>query len=212
MYKVAETYIRYDMEYSDVNRAKLYEIYLSLLSEFPADSAIGESDYKISIEFEKGSLKSRVVIWTSSIILAISSYGSFRTGIISMYNDSRAFSDKLITLAEKSQPLEADILRSERRTGIVGRVEELYRRVDLLEKQTKELSIIQIEEELGGIKQEIANIQAILNEPDREEFLADLGEKYTEKLPVPDEKRVNYLISRYGLKSDERIDFIDDEK
>ena len=103
-----------------------------------------------------------------------------------------------------------NIIRTERRTGLTGRIQDVYNRVDKLERNINNLSNNQVQSQLQQIKQEISNLIVVLPNQDGQEFLNDLGINYNQNLPNPNNQRTTYLINRYGLKPDEEIDFINE--
>jgi hypothetical protein len=211
--KVGETYLKFDYEYSKANQVRIKEAYLNQVDQSSRQLFKNREIFKISIEYEKGSLKTRVVIWgtITTLYLGIANYGSFRAGLRELINDARWFSENVIERIDDGPNINhSDIIRTERRKALPGRIQELYNRIDRLERNLNNLSNNQTQTELQRIKQEVSNLVTVLPNQDAQEFLNDLGQDYSQNLPSPDDRRTTYLMNRYGLISDEEIEFINE--
>lgn len=209
--KVGETYLKFKFEYNKSNQVLIKEAYLSQVDPLSREILKNRELFKISIEFDKGSLKTRIAIWgtITTLYLGIANYGSFRAGLREMMNDAHWFSENVIEQIDNGPSIDKnDIIRYENRKALPGRIQELYDRIDRLERNLNNFSNNQVQAELQSIKQEISNLVAVLPNQDAQEFLNDLGQDYNQGLPNPDNRRTKYLINRYGLKPDEGIDFI----
>lgn len=211
LYKIGETYIKFDFEYSEKNKSIIKDAYLTQIGVISEGYFNKNQTYKISIEFDKGSLKTRVVVWGTAIFMGISNYGSFRTGIREIINDVRQFSEVVINKIDDGPHItEKNIIRTEKRTGLPGRLQELYNRIDIYERSINNLSNVEQQAELYAIKTEIASLVESLSEHDKQAFLDDLANVYSRNLPAPNHRRAAYLINRYGLKPDEEIEFLEE--
>jgi len=209
--KVGETYLKFDFEYNKSNQERIKEAYLIQVAHLEREILKNRELLKISIEYDKGSLKTRIVIWGTAIYLGIANYGSFRAGVREIINDVHWFSANVIERIDDGPTInENDIIRTEKRTGLPGRIQEVYNRIDRLERKLNNLSNTQIQVELQLIKQEVSNLVAVPPNQAGQEFLNELEQNYSQNLPNPDERRTTYLINRYGLKSDEDIEFINE--
>src|SRR5690606_31644862 len=111
----------------EINKSKIKEAYLSQIGLSSRQYLKNEQLYKISIEFEKGSLKTRIVVWSTAIYMGIANYGSFRAGIREIINDIKHFSEVVIDRIDDDPNIsQNDIIRTEKRLGIIGRIQELY--------------------------------------------------------------------------------------
>lgn len=207
--KFGETYLKFDFEYSESSQELIRKAYLRHIPPLSFRIRDNIQPLKISIEFDKGSLKTRIVVWGTVIYLGIANYGSFRAGVREIINDVRCFSDFVIERIDDGPNINPNnIIRTEKRTGLTGRIQELYYRIDRIERNLHNLPNNQVQSELQQIKQEISNLVAVLLYQDGQEFLNDLEDKYTQNLPDPDEKRTKYLYNRYVLKPEDQIEFI----
>lgn len=211
LYKIGETYIKFDFEYSESNKSKIKEAYLSQIGLTSREYLKNEQVYKISIEFEKGSLKTRIVIWSSAIYMGIANYGSFRAGVREIISDVRQFSEVVINRIDDDPNIDQnDIIRTEKRKGLPGRLQELYIRIDTYERNINNLSNAEQQAELTAIKSEIASLIELLSEQDKHAFLSELNNNYSQNLPLPNQRRTDYLINRYALKPEGNIEFIEE--
>ena len=135
LYKIGETYIKFDFEYSESNKSKIKEAFLAQIRLSAREYLKGEQVYKISIEFEEGSLKSRIIVWGTVVYMGIGNYGSFRAGVRQIITDVRQFSEVVINNMDNDPNIAAnDIIRTEKRLGFPGRLQELYSRIDAYER------------------------------------------------------------------------------
>ena len=209
--KIGETYLKFNFEYNKSNQDRVKQAYLTQVAEFEREILKSREYFKISIEYDEGSLKTRIVLWGTTIYLGIANYGSFRAGVRETINDIRWFSDNVIENIDNGPTINYnDIVRTEKRTGLTGRIQELYSKIDRLERNINNLSNIQVQNELQIIKQEVSNLIAVLPNQEGQEFLNELEQNYRENLPNPNDKRTTYLINRYGLKPDEEIEFLNE--
>ena len=206
-YIIGETYIKFDFVYNDDSINTIKNAYLSQVGKLPSESFKYSNEIKISIEFDEGSTKAKIVAWGMIIYLGIGNYGSFRTGIEHIVSDARQVSEFVVSHLKNDQRIsDNNIVRYERRTGIPGRINAVYRRIDYLEKNLTNLSQNEVQNKIASIKQEISNITYILDPIELELFINELEAVYSNDLPEPDERRTNYLINRYGLKPNDHIE------
>ncbi len=92
------------------------------------------SDVKIEIEFEEGSLKAKITIMGTLFLLiqGVANYPDFRTGISLLYNDSKRLAEYIVSETQfLSGSKHQDVIRLEARTGVVG---SLYKVILQLEQ------------------------------------------------------------------------------
>lgn len=211
LYNLGETYIKFDFEYSDLSKSRIKNAYLEqvglLLPEFPN----AKERLKVSIKCDNGSTKTRIIIWGTAVSLyvGIGNYGDFRSGIREIISDVKSFSTYVIDHIVGDPNINRNnIINTQRRTGMPGRINQLYEDVDRLEQNINDLSSSQIKAELQEIKREISNISVVLSQQDRISFLQSFDSNYTHNLPQPDDRKTTYLLNRYALKPEDGIDFI----
>jgi len=147
--KIGETYIKFDFEYNKSNQDIVKEAYLTQVDQVSREILKDREFFKISIEYEQGSLKTRIVVWGTAIYLGVANYGSYRAGVREVINDVVSFSNVVIERIDEGPNInQNDIIRTERRTGLTGRIQELYNRIDRLERNINNLSNNQVQSEL----------------------------------------------------------------
>lgn len=209
--KIGETYLKFDFEFNVENKERIKQAYLTQISERRSDILKNREYFKIAIEYEQGSLKTRIIVYGTAIYLGVANYGSFRTGVREILNDVRWFSENIIEHIDDGPNInQNDIIRTERRTGLTGRIAELYNRIDRFERNVNNMSNVDIQNELNQIKQEVSNLSTVLPNQDEQVFLEELNDDYTNNLPNPNPRRVNYLSNRYGLKPDDIVELIEE--
>lgn len=211
--KIGETYLKFDLEYNEANIQLIKE-----MIEYQIYDIIKKKDYKnefikFSIEFDEGSLITRVKLWGSvlfTLYIGVGQYGSFRSGVREAVKDIRNFSTTLTEQLEQNPNINSPhILRIEKRTGISGIIKKIYNRIEYIQQNANNLSPNQVNEELNDIKQEISNILEILDFQEQQQFLNEIPDEISGNLPAPDNKKVNFYINKYVLKPEDEIEFID---
>ncbi len=211
LYILGETYIKFDFEYSDISKSLIKKAYLEQVGLKSHEFIKAKELIKISIEYDKGSTKTRIIFWGTvvNIYLGIGNYGDFKSGVREIVNDVKSFSSYVIDHIEADPHISPNnILNTQRRTGMPGRINELYKRIEILEQNINDLSNNQIQAELQEIKKEIANISEVLSPQEQIPFLQSIGNNYKQNLPQPDKRKTTYLYNRYVLKPDEDIEII----
>ncbi|RYE13411.1 MAG: hypothetical protein EOP45_21240, partial [Sphingobacteriaceae bacterium] len=139
---------------------------------------IYESSITCIVNIEEGSIKGKVTFYGSFLFLfynAIGSYGDFRSGLSQLKEDVTDVSEFVINRTTSNNSIVASSLeRTERRTGLVGRLLRTLDRIDSLQNQLHGLSNDQIEEELARLRQDLANIIELLPQNERTAILSAL--------------------------------------
>ena len=208
--KVGETYLKFDFEYNDENKERVRQAYLNQVNVLSREVLKNRELFKIAIEYDKGSLKTRIIVFGTALYLGVANYGSFRAGVREIINDVRWFSENVIERIDDGPNInQNDIIRTEKRTGLTGRIQELYDRIERFERNVNNMSQNELQNEINRIKQEVANLVAVLPNQDGQAFLAELDNNFSQNLPNPSPRRVSYLTNRYGLKPEDEIEFIE---
>jgi hypothetical protein len=199
-YKVAETYIKLDIIYSDVNNAKLYEI-LSLAVQKQLIDFRYNKEIIYEIEFEKGSTKARIAFFAALNTLIF--YGELRESLATAYNDVKWLSERVIESAKQEDNfIDDNILRTEKRTGLTGRLKRTLDRINYLQNNINNLGNNQIQVELNKLYQDLSNIIHLLELAERATFLNALPNEVRNNLPQPNED-INHLYNLYALKPED---------
>jgi hypothetical protein len=123
---LAEAYTHLAIELFD-DKVALEKLRRELLTFFQERASfIFENDVQIAIEFEEGSLKTRVIAYGSAaaiILGAVSQYGSFRDSVTQLANDAVGLAHAAnIEVVFRTKTRYCDRLRVEKRKGVFGRV------------------------------------------------------------------------------------------
>ena len=131
---LCEAYTKLDIDIFHDKR-KLAQLEKELIGFFTerAKFYIG-NDVEIRIEFEKGSLITKLkVVGSAALIVAsaIAEYGSFREGISQMTKDAATLAHSAnLEVTFRTRAAHCDRISAERRKGIFGRVDDLILRLD----------------------------------------------------------------------------------
>ena len=210
-YKLAETYIKFDFEYTEKNIEFIRNAYVEYVRKSDKLDSIGLENLIISIEFEEGSLKTKILRWGTigMLYMGVANYGSFRSGLREIIKDVKWISEVTVNRIQDSPQIENHhVIRFERRLGIPGRLNEIYKRIDDLERNRNNYSNNDVNNILNDIKQDIADINAILDMQTAQQFLNDLPNEYSHNLPEPDPLNVIFLYNKYALKPKDEDDVI----
>ncbi|MCG6190009.1 hypothetical protein [Maribellus maritimus] len=211
--KLGETYLKFDFEYNESNILLIKEIILTNFSELTQLKSLKRDDLKISIEFDEGSLKTRIKFWGAliTIYIGIGQYGSFRAGLREIEKDMRTLSENIIERIDHNPNINSEnIIRTEKRTGLTGKLKRILNRLEYLYGNTHDLSPNQWQEEIFNLKQEISNILTLLEAQEQEQFLNEIPNELRENLPQPENRKVNFYMSKYAIKPEDIVEFIDE--
>lgn len=208
-YKISETYIKFDLDYSESNKELIRQAFLRYVEN---NIEFKNSDFRklrISIEFEKGSLKTKIITWGTVFYMGIANYGSFRAGLREIVNDVKGVSEVTVEQIKHDPNIDDNnIIRFEKRLGIPGRLNDLYRRVDSLQRNAPNYSQNELQQRLLDLKQDIADIAIILDFATRQEFIRELPVNISQNLPEPSPQSVNQLYNRYALKPNDENEYV----
>jgi len=208
-YKISETYIKFDLSFSESNKELIRQAFLRYVEtniEFK-DSEFGK--LRISIEFDKGSLKTKIIAWGTVVYLGIANYGSFRAGLREILHDAKSLSELTVNQLKNDPNInDNDFIRFEKRLGIPGRLNDLYKRIDSLQRNANHYSPNELQERLAEVKQDIADIIVILDFATRQQFINELPVNISQNLPEPSPQDVNQWYNRYALKPNDENDYI----
>ncbi|MBB4128796.1 hypothetical protein GGR77_004127 [Xanthomonas translucens] len=130
---LAEAYTHLDIELFE-DKERLQQLRRELTTFFKERASfLFETDVDIVVEFEEGSLKTRIIaIGSAAAVIAgtVSAYPSFKEGVTHIANDAAAIAQSAnIEVIFRTRTPYCDRLRVEKRKGVFGRVQALL--VDL---------------------------------------------------------------------------------
>lgn len=126
---LAEAYTHLDIEIFE-DKERLEKLKIELISFFKERASfIFETDVEILVEFEEGSLKTKIIaIGSVATVIAgvVCNYASFKDGIKQLANDAAAIAQSAnIEVIFRTKTPYCDRLRIEKRKGIFGKVQSL---------------------------------------------------------------------------------------
>ncbi|WP_298441612.1 hypothetical protein [uncultured Ferrimonas sp.] len=163
----------------------------------------------INIEFEEGSIKARVtVIGTLMLLLqGISSYKDFREGLQLLYSDAKWLSDAIISESlYQTKAKHHDVIRVEARTGIIGSVHKVINQLERIKSGAKGAMLASdIVEKIDDVQAELSKLMDNICDLGDRHLIAKECEHLIEKLPeipVPPKDKINssHAINEYRRK------------
>lgn len=202
-YKISETYIKLKLDYDSDKKQSIRRTLKQV-----AEKQIVDFKYKdglvVVIEIEKGSLKTKVVIYGTIIIQGIANYGSIRQGINQIYDDVKMVSERVIEIARQDDnDIDNNVIRTEKRTGLIGRLKRTLDRIDYLQTNLNNIGNNQVQEELNSLRQDLANIIELLSQEERQAILNSLPPGIGNNLPQPEDKGMKHIYNLYALKPED---------
>lgn len=163
----------------------------------------------INIEFEDGSIKARVtVIGTLMLLLqGISSYKDFREGLQLLYTDAKWLSDAIITESlYQTKAKHHDIIRVEARTGIIGSVHKVLNQLERIKSGAKGTMLASdLVEKINDVQGELSKLMDNICDLDDRNLVATECKYLVQELPeIPvspkDKTNSNHAINEYRRK------------
>ena len=136
------------------------------------------------VEVYPGSTKVKIAIIATSIYMGIANYGDFIGGVETIIDHVKWFErDILNVILEERIIVEDEITNRQFRTGVPGRISRLMRRIEKLDRNTPNLSNIQIQDEVRYINRKLEEILTDLDEQDRQLLVDNISDDYKQQLP-----------------------------
>ena len=177
--KLAETYFHFKTEVSPQKLQAIEEYLFEYANSLSKDLFKGNTFINVSIE--EGSLKGWVTV-AGIMYGVVVGYGSFRSGIDHIVKDAKHFSENTIShLTKKEGISQTEIIRTERRLGIPGKIQRVFKKIDKIKIINKGDKVILNIEEV--IKHDLKRIfEQIAKQKDRDLLFSNLPEMYRESL------------------------------
>ena len=202
-YKIAETYIKLNLDFKSERKETIGRI-LRLIAERQIREFKYKEGIEIELEIEKGSVKMKILIYGTVFKSLISEYGSIRQGLTQVCNDVQWVSESIIGIVKReNKDIDRIILRTEKRTGLVGRLKRITDRIEKLQIDLNNKSNKLLKAELSQLKQDLANILELLDEPERYEINKSLSVEILKDMPKPDSEGMKHIYSMYAIKPEE---------
>lgn len=199
--KIAETYIKLDLEFNEFRNRELQIILIRAVEKSIKDFKYNET-IVYDIDFDQGSTKAKIAFF--AFLNGMIFYADLKDSVNTIYKDVKWLSEEVIKNARQdSNLIDNNILRTERRTGIIGRLKTVLTRIDYLQSNLNNLGNNQIQRELNQQHQEVANLIQLLDNIEQQTFIQSLPREVRNNLPPPDQNDVQHLMRLYAIKPDE---------
>ena len=201
MTKLAETYLHLDIRLAEPDILEL-QAYLQQRAATFSEGLFGQVP-EFAVYVKDGTIRTWLVV-AGALCVGIGQYGSFRSGVDYAVKDARTFSERVLQDVKNSGVSEAEIRRFERRLGVPGKIERLFRRLDRLKARGRDLSKADFEQEVQSISHGLQSIFRVVDDKrDRALILNNLPmeirSKLPERLPKPDPHQMPVV----GLRPEE---------
>lgn len=199
--KIAETYIKLDLEFNEGRNSELEIILRKAVIQSISDFKYNET-LVYDIDFDKGSTKAKVVFF--AFLNGMIFYADLKESINTIYNDVKWLSEQVINNArQESDLIDNNIIRTERRTGIIGRLNTVLKKIEFLQTNLNNIGNNQTQIELNGLYQEVASLIQLLDNIEQQTFIQALPQGIRNNLPAPNQNEVQHYERLYAIKPDE---------
>lgn len=164
-----------DLSFSELNKGET-ELYLSNIVSSQANLLFKQST-EIHVSLSDGSIRAIILI-SGSLYAAICGYGSFRSGIDYLINDTRLLKEFTKSTLIKNGLHESDIIDISRVKGVPDKIRLVLLSVERLENKQQNLSPEEYKKELNKILASVNNIIRLMNKDDAQLLLSQLSDDY----------------------------------
>lgn len=199
--KIAETYLKLDISFNTKNdeiESIIKQVVENLIGDIRGKL---KEDIVYEIVLDKGSTKVKVAFF--AFLNGLIFYADLKDSIITVYNDVKTISEMVIEAAKENPLIEDNIIRTEKRTGVIGRLKRTLNKIEKLENDLDNLGNNQVRDELRELHQEIANLTELLEPFDRQMFINSLDDNLRNALPEPNQNEVLHLQRLYAIKPED---------
>lgn len=155
--KIAETYIKLDIEFNEDKNRELEIIFRKAVTQSIKKFKYNET-LIFCIDFDKGSTKAKVAFF--AFLNGMIFYADLKESINTINNDVKLLSEQVINNArQESNLIDNNVIRTERRTGIIGRLNTVLKRIEFLQANLNNLGNNQTQIELNKLYQEVTDLR-----------------------------------------------------
>ena len=199
--KIAETYIKLDLEFNEGLNRELEIIFRKAVRRSINDFKFNNT-LIYDIDFDKGSTKAKVAFF--AFLNGMIFYAELKESIQTIYNDVKWLSEQVISTArQESELIDNNIIRTEKRTGIIGRLNTILKRIEYLQTNLKNLGNNQTQIELNGLYQEVSDLIQLLDNTEQQTFIQALPIEIRNNLKEPNPNEVRHFERLYAIKPEE---------
>lgn len=201
--KIAETYIKLNLDFNEYQNQDLRTFFVEIIKKSEhLNTYVEKLQYRI--EFDKGSTKVRITFF-GFLTTFIVGYAELANSIRTLYNDVKNVSEFIINHAvEKNLLIEKNILNTQKRTGIIGKLRLILNRIELIQNEINNLEDNQNQEELNALYQEISDLIQVLSYNDQQLFIAQFNQIGI-NLPQPNQNVNIHLRNLYAIEPEKFI-------
>lgn len=128
-------------------------------------------------------------------------YADLKNSIHTIYNDVKWLSEQVISNARKESDLiNNNIIRTERRTGFIGRLNTVLKRIEFLQTNLNNIGNYQNQIELTSLYQEVADLVQLLDNFEQQTFIQALPQGIRINLPATNPFEVQHYVRLYAIK------------
>ncbi len=199
--KIAETYIKLDLEFNEGRNRELEIIFRKAVTKSIKEFKYSET-LIYDIDFDKGSTKAKITFF--AFLNGMIFYADLKESIKTIYNDVKWLSEQVINNArQESNLIDNNIIRTERRTGIIGRLNTVLKRIEFLQANLNNLGNNQTQIELNNLYQEVADLIQLLDYIEQQTFIQALPQGIRNNLPAPNPNEIQHFERLYAIKPEE---------
>ncbi|PID27003.1 MAG: hypothetical protein CR982_07445 [Candidatus Cloacimonadota bacterium] len=209
VYEIGQAYIKLDIK-ANQEFKKVFEKDLLYYGKKYAKKYYNKeylrNDLYFSVEFEDGSLKSRLKIFSNLsliIIAGIGGYGNIRTGIDYIIKDSQSITENIVKAISRDLSLGDRIQRVERRLGVPGKIKRFF---DDIEKFKQNRDVLNENEKQDLIDKIYKKFKELIVELDKSGIETIEKELIKNNLPIPskNEKENIYLPEQFAIRENRK--------
>ena len=200
--KIAETYLKLRLDYNEQQNQELRAFLDEFISKSePIKKYVEKLQYRI--EFDKGSTKVRITFF-GFLTTFIVNYAELTNSIRTLYSDVNNLSEFIIQHAQNQELIEINILNTQKRTGIIGKLRLILNRIELIRMEENNLNYFQNQEELNALYQEISDLIQVLSYDDQKLFISQFN-NIGINLPQPNQNLNIHLRNLYAIEPENFI-------
>lgn len=131
-------------------------------------------------------------------------YADLKESINTIYNDVKLLSEQVINNArQESNLIDNNVIRTERRTGIIGRLNTVLKRIDFLQANLNNLGNNQTQIELNNLYQEVTDLIQLLDDNVQQTFIQGFPQGIRNNLPIPNPEEVQHYERLYAINPED---------
>jgi hypothetical protein len=202
IYKISEIYIHLRLDYNSEKTEKLASRLKNIASDNFSDFRYSDA-LLIDVATEGGSVKFNINIYGALIKKCTSDFGSLNNGLTRILYELKQISGLIIETGRREElDIDLFLIRSEKRTGLPGRLKRTLDDLNMLLGKNKGVPAGKSNSDLKSLLQELSDMIELLGRVERRSILDSLPDNLRNHLPVPDEDGMVHLYNLYAYKQE----------